>query len=237
MSGGKAGSDGDAGETFGLPPLPRGRHRLSSDEVADNQRRRLLAAIAESMAVRGYAATSVERIIERAGVSRATFYEYFANRHECLLAAHQAASERFLSLLLEVCASQERWKDGAAAGIGLAVDFASESPEQARLLAVETIAADGEAARQSLAVVARLEQMLRSGRDHHQRATELPDVTERALVSAVAGAIGWSLLTGQPPADLKPQLIQLVLTPYLGPAAAARQAAKADRRVAERTAS
>ncbi len=189
----------------------------------------MLAAMAESVAARGYAATSVERVIELAGVSRATFYEQFGNRRECLLAAHEAIFEHLLDDVSAACSDGTAWRDRVAAGIRAAVEFAVRRPHEARLLVLDTVAADAEAARCALAGAERLAAMLRTGRDHHARAADLPEVTERALVGAVASAVSWRLLSGESLSDLEPQLVQLVLTPYLGTAAAARQAAKAER--------
>lgn len=226
MSGIAAGSTENGGGGLSLAPLPRGRHRLTPEEVAESQRQRLLAAMAESVAIRGYAATSVERVIELAGVSRSTFYEQFTNRQECVLVAYDAVLERFLDQLSAACSGGRAWGDRVAAAIAAAVEFASQRPEEARLLALDAVAVDGKAARHALAGVERLAAMLRTGREHHRRATDLPEVTERALVGAVASAVNWRLLAGESLAGLEPQLVQLVLTPYLGPAAAARQAAK-----------
>jgi len=187
--------------------------------------------MAESVAARGYAATSVERVIELAGVSRATFYEQFGNRRECLLAAQEAIFDRFIGEVSAACSHGTAWRDRAAAAIGAAVEFAVRRPEEARLLSLDTIAVDAEAARNALTGTERLAAMLRTGRDHHRRAADLPAVTERALVGAIASAINWCLLSGEPLADLEPQLVQLVLTPYLGTAAAVRQADKVGRRL------
>ena len=49
--------------------LPRGRHGLSPEEVALDQRVRIVAAMAESMAVRGYTGTSVAEVIGRGATS------------------------------------------------------------------------------------------------------------------------------------------------------------------------
>lgn len=208
--------------------LPRGRHRLSREEVSENQRQRLLIAMAESVALRGYAATSVEHVIDLAGVSRATFYAQFDNRLDCLLAAHEAIFARFLDEVSAACSGEKAWGDGASAAIGAAIGFAVRCPADARLLALDTIAADAEAAKRALAASERLVGMLRTGRKHHPRALKLPDVTERALIGAVASVVNWRLLSEEPLADVEPQLIQLVLTPYVGAAAAARQAAKSE---------
>jgi AcrR family transcriptional regulator len=73
--------------------LPRGRHGLSRDEVLASQRGRMLDAICQAVAEKGYARTAVADVIERAGVSRETFYEHFADKEECFLAAYELAAE------------------------------------------------------------------------------------------------------------------------------------------------
>ena len=73
-----------------ITQLPRGPHRLAREEVLASQRGRMLAAIAEAVAEKGYAATTVADVVGRAGVSRKTFYEHFADKEECFLAAWDA---------------------------------------------------------------------------------------------------------------------------------------------------
>jgi AcrR family transcriptional regulator len=72
--------------------LPRGRHGLSRGEVLASQRGRMLDAICQAVAAKGYAETSVADVIERAGVSRETFYEHFAGKEDCFLSAYELAS-------------------------------------------------------------------------------------------------------------------------------------------------
>jgi AcrR family transcriptional regulator len=72
--------------------LPSGPHRLTADEVAADQRQRLVDAMVQLAGKRGYASTSVASIIERAEVSRKTFYEHFSDRESLLLAAFDATS-------------------------------------------------------------------------------------------------------------------------------------------------
>ena len=67
--------------------LPRGRHHLGRDAVTGSQRARMLRAMAEAMAERGYVGTPVAEIIRRAGVSRETFYQQFGSKQDCFVAA------------------------------------------------------------------------------------------------------------------------------------------------------
>jgi AcrR family transcriptional regulator len=79
--------------------LPRGRHRLTREQVLASQRGRILAAVAESVAEHGFARVTVADVIARAGVSRETFYEQFADKEAAFLAALDAGAEGLLEIL------------------------------------------------------------------------------------------------------------------------------------------
>lgn len=75
----------------GAPPLerlPRHVHRLPREEVSRSQRARILRAVAEVVAAKGYPATTVADIIRVAGVSRSTFYELYDGKEDAFLAAY-----------------------------------------------------------------------------------------------------------------------------------------------------
>ena len=74
-----------------MEPLPRGRHSLSREEVAGSQRERLQRAMAEVMAEKGYALTSVADVLRRARVSRETFYELYSSKEDCFMSVFDAA--------------------------------------------------------------------------------------------------------------------------------------------------
>lgn len=82
--------------------LPPGPKLLSRDQVAQSQRKRLLEAMAEAVADKGYAKTSVADVIERAQVSRATFYQLFENKDDCFRAAFEAFAGRLAKLMASV---------------------------------------------------------------------------------------------------------------------------------------
>ena len=58
------------------------------------QRERLIAAMLRAASELGYRDTNVQDVIERAGVSRPTFYEHFANKEDCFLAAFDTTAAR-----------------------------------------------------------------------------------------------------------------------------------------------
>ena len=71
----------------------------------DDQRERILLAARDVFAARGYAGAGVEEIVRRAGVSRSTFYVFFENKEECLLAVFRLGIERIGGALLETVAA------------------------------------------------------------------------------------------------------------------------------------
>src|SRR3954452_12986371 len=81
-------------------PLPRGRHRLSRDEVVRSQRERLQRALADVMAINGYANSSIADVLRAARVSRETFYEQFSSKEDCFMSAFEEAYERLVSAAL-----------------------------------------------------------------------------------------------------------------------------------------
>jgi AcrR family transcriptional regulator len=133
--------------------LPPGAHGLPPELIARNQRERLIAAMAEACAERGYAEVAVSEIVKRAGVSNATFYTQFADKRECLLAAHEELVGR---LLEEVDRAGEEGGEPAVrirAAIRLTLELLAADPPSARLLTVEVLAAGPEGmARQAEAI-------------------------------------------------------------------------------------
>src|SRR6476469_2552594 len=97
--------------------LPAGAHGIPAEVVARNQRERLVAAVAEACAERGYAETSVSDLARRAGVSTATFYKLFPGKRECALEAHRELLGRLLEEVDRACAEAGEGEARLKAGI------------------------------------------------------------------------------------------------------------------------
>jgi AcrR family transcriptional regulator len=215
---------GDADDASLVWEHPRGRQKLPREVVADRQRQRLLAAATQSLAEHGYVAMNVEHIIRQAGISRTTFYELFDNKCECVLVAHEQAFSRLTAELAAACGGRVEWSAKVAAAVTAAIDFAVRAPEEARLLLLEELAADPILAERTLASNEFLVGLLRNGREQCRSAASLPELTERALISATTSVVGRRLMYDQADTlpQLAPELIQLILIPYLGNEEAAR---------------
>jgi AcrR family transcriptional regulator len=125
--------------------LPPGRHGLSRSFVAQNQRDRILAAVAEACSAKGYGEMSVEDIIAAAGVSRRTFYEHFKNKEHAFLAAYDAVVAQLLQRVSGAVESADELTDKVRAGLGGFLGFLASEPAFARMCIVDVLAAGPEA--------------------------------------------------------------------------------------------
>jgi AcrR family transcriptional regulator len=179
------------------PRLPRGRHRLSREQVAADQRARLMLALADAMGERGYVATTVADVLARAGVSRQTFYEQFASKLDCFLATFDAAGELLLAALGEVAADGGPPEDRFDRLFTRYLDVLAEALPYARVLLVEVYAAGPEA-------VARRSALQRTISDGVADVLGADDADARfacqVLVAAVGSMVTEPLLAGDPDA-------------------------------------
>jgi AcrR family transcriptional regulator len=123
--------------------LPSGRHGLSREAVAASQRGRLLDAMASIVAEKGYAATTVADVVERAGVSRRTFYEQFEDKEACFLAAYDVSVVAVLERIgAAVNAHPDAgWRERARSGVEAFLALLASEPAFARALQVEILTA------------------------------------------------------------------------------------------------
>ena len=124
-------------------PAARGRHAPPLEVRLPMQRERLLRAAAEEFAEHGYGNTGSESISRRAGMSKATFYEHFANKEECIMALFDRAVEVVTTTMAQAAraASREDRRGRMQAGTRAFLMAVSEHPGYARTLLVEIIAA------------------------------------------------------------------------------------------------
>jgi AcrR family transcriptional regulator len=101
--------------------------RRGSAAARTDQRSRLLQAMVAVVAQDGYPGTKIGDVSRRAGVSRATFYEQFPNKEECLLAANREQAERLGSELTLAVTRGEPGRATHSALIAL-VEFAAREP-------------------------------------------------------------------------------------------------------------
>jgi AcrR family transcriptional regulator len=123
--------------------LPSGRHGLAREVVAASQRTRLIDAMAQMVAEKGYPATTVADVVERAGVSRRTFYEQFDDKEACFLAAYDAGLAAVLCRIGEAVEVNPAapWRERARAGVESFLALLASEPAFAQALQVEILTA------------------------------------------------------------------------------------------------
>jgi AcrR family transcriptional regulator len=133
--------------------LPRGRHALTRSEVGAAQRARLLRAMTDEVAERGYAATTATAVYQRAGVSSRAFYENFTDLRDCFLAAYDECV-RVAEAALK--ATRMGGRSDPLAGFAGVLDtylhLLSDHPNVARTFLVEVYSAGPEARQRRLQV-------------------------------------------------------------------------------------
>jgi len=210
------------------PPLPRGRHRMPREEVIAQQRDRLLRAVATEIREQGYTSLAVAEVVSRAGVSRRTFYQLFDDKLACVLAAHRAAAARIEWLISEAFVGQATWPEGVAASLGTVLRQGARAPDDLQLVLIGNSAiSEPLFAPLNLTVQARAIASLRAVQG--PEGIRPPEVAEQAAVGAVMAVIGSKLIAGEAERlpEYHPELVRLLLSPYLGDEEAKRIAAAA----------
>jgi AcrR family transcriptional regulator len=145
----------------------------------------------------GYAGASVARVVERAGVSRSTFYEHFANREDCFAAAHDAALSRIGAALSD--GAEEALPQGPRHLLPLLDRILTElagAPEAARLLLVEAEAARPVRVRHER-LRARVEDALGDYLDRCRDGDTRIQIPATALVGGIVGTASMRIFSGQ----------------------------------------
>jgi AcrR family transcriptional regulator len=116
-------------------------------ELRASQEGRLVCAVADAVAVKGYAATSVADIIELAGVSRRTFYEYFEDKEACFLTSYDTGAKAIYDAMVAAGAGTHHWDEMLEAVFSTWLEFLQADLAFTRAYMIEFWAA-GDAARE-----------------------------------------------------------------------------------------
>ncbi len=200
------------------PRLPAGRHGLPREFIVQNQRERIVTALVDTVAERGYNATTVANITKAASVSRRTFYEHFADKEACFLAAYEMVAEHIAASMRAAAGSFEDWPQQVRAALATMLRFLSGEPELARLCMIEPVAAGGEIAARHRASMQSLVEILKRGRPDGGDRRPLPEATEETLVGGIVSLVVREISAGRAEQleSLLPDLVELTLAPYIG---------------------
>jgi AcrR family transcriptional regulator len=189
-----------------------------------SQRERLLEAMLKVAAAKGYETTTVEDVIQVAGVSRETFDQMFEDKASCFLEAYEAVFDVLVAHVTAAfeAAAGEPWPDRIVAGLTALVELLASEADIARLSMVEVTAAGDDARARYRSALARFTPFLEEGREYSNQGEELPADTARFAIGGATSMIFDEVRAGRAP-ELKrilPDLVFAVLMPYIGAEAA-----------------
>ncbi|HMD56586.1 MAG TPA: TetR/AcrR family transcriptional regulator [Solirubrobacteraceae bacterium] len=212
--------------------LPSGRSDMPRRVIRDSQRERIVDATAAIVAERGLDSLTVPEIARRANVSLETFYAIYRSKREALLGAQKVGLHQAVRVAAEAFdADMPDWPRAIAAGLRAIVDYLVAEPAHAHLSIVDTVGASPEASATRERALGAFASYFDPGYRGDSGATAPSGAPGGALAQEAVVGGAWQVLhyyveTGRV-AELPaatPQLIYLVLTPFLGAAAAARAA-------------
>jgi AcrR family transcriptional regulator len=202
----------------GRDTAPRGRHAPPLEVRQDRQRRRLYAAAAAVFARVGYADATAEAIAREAGMSKATFYEHFDNKEDCVVALHDAATAAVLEAMRKT--GDEHTGPDAAGRVRAVIHTFLEAlaafPDEAQTLLVEIIGAGPRAMERRDHVLAEYAAYVDAVNREDAERYGVPRLASPddafAIVGAVVELASRQIRTGEPEdvRDLEPVVERLV---------------------------
>jgi AcrR family transcriptional regulator len=189
----------------------------------------MLTAAVEVVGERGYGGMSVARITGRAGVSRRTFYDLFEDREDCFLAVFEEALARASTVATEAASGERGWRERARAGLTALLGFLGDEPVQGSLLVKDVLGAGPKVLKARAQGLDTLHAIIDEGRSQTRGGpVEPPPLTAEGVVGAVLAVVHARMLEHDRRSlvELVNPLMGMVVLPYLGRAAAAKELAR-----------
>jgi AcrR family transcriptional regulator len=182
-----------------------------------NERDTFRSALVALVAERGYSETSLEAVLDEAGLGHPAFERHYPDLEACFTDVWEGYKEEFLRVTGEAFASVEGWRDGMRAAAWAFCRFLQEDPDRARFFLVDFHFA-GEAVRASRdLVMARYAELIHQGNESRS-GPHVPVAQAEAVIGAIwDGAVTHirnDRLDIFP--ELIPQAMYLTVYPYLG---------------------
>ena len=212
----------------------------------------MIAALVEVAREHGAARVTVAHVVARSGVSRRTFYEMFEDRDACFMAALELAIDRGAGRVLpafeqaegadgvrgpgrlddaadgSVAKGASRWHERVRAGLAALLEFLDDEPGLGGLCVVDTLSACPAALRRRAEIVRAFVDAVDAGRKEAKAGLAPTRLTAEGVVGGVLGVL-YSRFAEQDPKPmlrLLNPLMAMIVLPYLGPAAAAKETAR-----------
>lgn len=202
----------------GLARLPPGRHGLSREFVAKNQRDRLTAGMIAAVAEHGFHEATITQIAAAAGVSRRTFYGYFSSKEECFFDAFGQVAEHLEGAMTSAGEGQAEWPSGVRAKLEAMLATFAANPDLARFALIAPPNAGGEIAVRYRELLDRLFEILIEGKPAPPETEDPSRAVTDGLLGGVVALVVRKVKAGEGEqlTELTPDLLGLFLAPYYG---------------------
>jgi len=192
-----------------------------------SDRERIFEAMIDICVEYGYVNVTVPMVLERAGVAAADFTSLFDGLEDCFCAVMEAQTEIAGERILSAYAGEQGWQRQVRAAARTMLDYLLEDLVRARFVCVEVVYAGDRAQLIRDQLMQGLFLLIDQGRN------EMPD--PGSLTPFTAEAIGSSIYQRMQSALVNdrleefetsvPEMMYLVVLPYLGPEAAEEELA------------
>lgn len=180
-------------------------------------RRRLLGAMIETVASRGYDRTTVSRVLSKADVPEAVFSEHFRDKHDCFMQAIDELIGRAERSAIEQFGQSAPWPERVSLALESLLAALARHPDAADVVFVEMLGAGPAACERRREALALFISLLEEGRSLSPDSEHLPTQTSEAILGGIASIVHRRVLEGNTaelPA-LHPDLTYFALLPYL----------------------
>jgi AcrR family transcriptional regulator len=159
-------------------PLPRAL-------VPVSQRERLLDGMAQTVARRGYAATSVADVLRAARISRRTFYEQFADKEDCFLAAYDEIVALCSARVAAAYHAADTWENGIARALEALLHVLAAEPDFAHLGIVDVLAVGPRGLARREQTLQRFTRFIDASREDTETVVAPPELVAQAIVGGI----------------------------------------------------
>jgi AcrR family transcriptional regulator len=223
----QAGAEG-TGRTREVQALP---HSPTLELVNSPKREKILEGMLEAVGAEGYDATSVRTVLDRTGLYRQAFYDNFADKDACYLAALDMGIARLEALMVRAAASEESWRARLRAGLGALLDELDAEPDFGRGVIVGVHSAGPEALARRAETMKRAADFIDLARLDAGEPESPPQIAPEGIVAGIHAIVHSRLSTGATDGfrKLLPEFMYFAVLPYFGAdaASAEMQAARA----------
>jgi AcrR family transcriptional regulator len=175
-------------------------------------------AVLEESAVNSYPGMTVQAILDRAGVSRKTFYRLYRDKGDCFATAYSRAADAFADRVLAGCRTAPNWQTGVDLALRELTDFATEEPLLLGGILAQVPLAEGVTAKKRTELGKRFAAAVDAARRQSEAGNAPPAIAGAFVVGAIEAALRSALGRATPEefSDAIPALRYIAVATFLG---------------------